>query len=137
MNWRIFKHPSAKYQVLGAFKGASLVAEVVWCVERRHGGLIGYIMELLHRQTELLAAEAALSAALSEMSEAKVDAVLAWNAGHSPNARAFRSQGFLPLPERLRPIHIFWGGRSFNPDLVSVVQERKNWYVSYVDSDTT
>jgi hypothetical protein len=137
MNWRIAKHPMAKYRMLGAYRGESLAAEIVWCIERKHNGSIGYVMELLHKPNDLKAGRAVLAACLSEMSVANVDAVLAWNTRHSPNAPVFRSAGFLPLPEWLRPFNFYWGVRSFDPSLDAMLQDRRNWYISYLDSDTT
>jgi hypothetical protein len=137
MNWRIAKHPMGKYRVLGAYREGRLAAEVVWCIEQKHGGTIGYVMELLQRPGDLLAGGAVLAACLSQMSAANVDAVLAWNMRHSPNSAIFRSAGFFPLPECVRPFNFYWGFRSFDSNQDAILQNRRNWYISYVDSDTT
>jgi hypothetical protein len=137
MNWRITKHPMGKYRMLGAYREGHLAAEIIWCIERKHGGTIGYVMELLHRPDDLLAGRVVLAACLSEMSAANVDAALAWNMRHSPNSAIFRSAGFLPLPERVRPFNFYWGFRSFDSNLDANLRDRRNWYISYIDSDTT
>jgi hypothetical protein len=64
------------------------------------------------------------------------DAVLAWAFGHSQNAKAYSKVGFVPLPERLRPIELHIGVRPLNESLTEVLSDRRNWYISYCDSDT-
>jgi hypothetical protein len=137
MNWRITKHPMGKYRMLGAYREGRLAAEIIWCIERKHGGTIGYVMELLHRPGDLLAGRVVVAACLSEMRAANVDAALAWNMRHSPNSAIFRSAGFFPLPERVRPFNFYWGFRSFDSNLDAILRDRRNWYISYIDSDTT
>jgi GNAT superfamily N-acetyltransferase len=137
MNWRVFAHPEGKYRVLGVYRSGRLVAEVVWCLELKHGGRIGYILELLVDPEDRGAGQAALAAALSELAAERADAALAWNANHPPNAPVYRRAGFLPLPERLRPSNIYWGVRCLDDAIAPVVRDRANWYISYTDSDTT
>ena len=73
---------------------------------------------------------------LRRMAADGADAVLAWCFGHSPNAKAYRRAGFLPLPERLRPIELHMGVRPLDESLRTVLTDRRNWYISYCDSDT-
>ena len=77
-----------------------------------------------------------LRGALERMATDRADAVLAWSFGHSPNAKAYRQAGFVPLPERLRPIELHVGVRPLDDSLAGVLSERQNWYISYCDSDT-
>jgi hypothetical protein len=137
MNWRITKHPMGKYRMLGAYRDGRLAAEIIWCIERKYGGTIGYVMELLQRPGDLLAGRVVLAACLSEMSAASVDAVLAWNMRHSPNSAIFRSAGFFSIPEWVRPFNFYSGFRSFESDQDAILRDGQNWYISYIDSDTT
>ncbi|MBM4780049.1 MAG: hypothetical protein GQE15_20280 [Archangiaceae bacterium] len=62
--------------------------------------------------------------------------MIAWCLEHSPNHRAYRSNGFFPLPERLRPIELHVGVRSLAAPAEANLGNRRNWYLSYLDSDT-
>jgi hypothetical protein len=64
------------------------------------------------------------------------DMALAWCFSHSPNARAYAKVGFVPLPERLRPIELHVGVRVLDESLFDVLTNQENWYLSYCDSDT-
>jgi Acetyltransferase (GNAT) domain len=137
MNWRIFGRPdSEKYSVIGAFEGDRLVAEVMWCVEKKHGGRIGYLMEMLHDPAEPKAARALMSEALRQIKKAGADLVLGWNDAKYGNASVYRSAGFLSLPERYRPIELHWGVRPLDGSVVDITTNRAAWYLSYLDSDT-
>jgi hypothetical protein len=61
---------------------------------------------------------------------------LSWCFPHSPNYSSFRLNGFVVLPERLRPIELHFGARAFDDGLARLVHDRSQWYVSYLDSDT-
>ena len=65
-----------------------------------------------------------------------LNVALAWCFRHSPNARAHFRAGFFPLPERLRPIELHFGVRVLDESLTQVLRDRRNWYISYCDSDT-
>jgi hypothetical protein len=136
MNWRILDHPHRKYKGVAAYRRGDLVAEVVWSVEAKHGGKIGYIVELLHHPDDAAAGCAVLSKALMELEKAKCDVSIAWNLTSSPNAASFSALGFFSLPTAMRPVNLHWGVRSFNEEVRDAVTERRNWYISYTDSDT-
>ena len=102
----------------------------------KHGGRVGYILELLYDPGLHVAGAALLANALARMASDGADAVLAWCFGHSPNARAFRKTGFLPLPSRLRPIELHVGVRVLDESLSELLTDRRSWYMSYCDSDT-
>ena len=50
--------------------------------------------------------------------------------------KIFKNQLFFKLPEKLKPIELHFGVKSFNNDISSIVNKRDNWYLSYSDSDT-
>ena len=137
MNWRVFGHPHAKYRALGVWRAGKLAAEVVWCIEKKHGGSIGYIIELLHLPDDHAAGIAALRGALSHLNAEGAEAVLAWNLTTSPNSSVYQQARFLPLPEKIRPTNIYWGVCCFDKSIEPIVGKRENWYLSYTDSDTT
>lgn len=97
----------------------------------KHGGQIAYVMEALGGSSlaELLMSE------LGRLRERGVELVLAWSFPWSPNYRVLRKAGFMPLPERLRPIHIWFGSRP-KTLRAELAKNPENWYLSYLDSDT-
>lgn len=136
LNWRFGRKPQESYRILGLYDAGKLVAFVVFCVKEKHGGKVGYVMELLHEPDAAGAAGQLMRAALAEMARGGADVALAWSLEHSPNHGAFRKSGFLPLPEMLRPIELHFGVRRLAAPENVAVGNRGNWYISYADSDT-
>jgi hypothetical protein len=94
------------------------------------------VLELLHDPGRDDVGAALLTECLCRVAFGGADAVLAWCFRHSPNAKAYSRTGFLPLPEKLRPIELHVGVRPLDDSLSEVLGQRKNWYISYCDSDT-
>lgn len=128
LNWRLFDHPVADYKVW-AFEQTAFAAS---CIEAKHGGRIGYVMDAFGDDAGVRHLVNGIS---QEMRQAKADAVFAWVLPHSPNYRAFRSAGFLPLPNKIRPIKLNFGARALQAEGVAPGDVR-DWYISYLDSDT-
>ncbi len=135
LRWRLTK-PGARYESLGVFEGSRLAAFCAYTTVDKHGGRIGYVLELLHDPGRDRTGAALLAECLRRMGSDGADVVLAWCFRHSPNARAYSKAGFVPLPERLRPIELHIGVRPLDPSLSRTLCDRRNWYISYCDSDT-
>lgn len=135
LNWRIFGRPDgAKYRVIEAVNEVGEIdGFVIWALEEKHGGRIGYLMECLARAGRVEVHSILLRKAIREMSVARADAILAWSISGQLGTRALRGCGFLTLPTRLRPIQLYWGCRSLQP---GVELQESDWYISYLDSDT-
>jgi len=136
LNWRLRAKPNSDYTVLGVIERDELIAIVVFAVHEKHGGRIGYIMECISRPGAEAAARALIGNAVRRMTEQRADAALAWCFAHSPNYGAFLRNAFFPLPTRLRPIELHLGVRAFDQSLAPRITDRRNWYISYLDSDT-
>jgi GNAT superfamily N-acetyltransferase len=97
----------------------------------KHGGRIGYVMEALGgpRLKEILNSE------LGRMRANGTEMALAWAFPSSPNYRVLRGAGFIPLPEMLRPIRV-WFGTAPKSAAAADANTTSNWYISYLDSDT-
>lgn len=108
----------------------------IFCVEEKHGGKIGYIMEIIHLQDEPSIVRPLLAKMVNECALAGCDCVLAWCFPHSTSYLSYLANIFIPLPVALRPIELHFGVRIFDSKLAGVILNRKNWYVSYLDSDT-
>lgn len=136
LRWRYSEKPSEDYSVLGYWKGERLVGLVVFTVKEKHGGRVGYVMEMLHAPGCDAEGSALLEASLVAMEERRADVCLAWNFDHSPNAPAYRQAGFRTLPEQLRPIELHFGVLPLGDSDRALLTDPVQWYLSYSDSDT-
>ena len=135
LNWRYFEKPNEDYKIYGYYDQEVLVGFVVFAIKEKHGGSVGYIMELLyHREEESVGAQL-LRLATNKMIDKKTDVCLAWCFKHAPNYRAFKKQRFMTFIEKLRPITLHIGFRSLSIT-TPLIKKRENWYISYSDSDT-
>jgi hypothetical protein len=128
LNWRLRDHPSETYRLYShhdrAFTAASL--------SHKHGAHIGYLMEAFGDDAVLAGV---IRATTDRLRAEGAELSLAWCPPHAPNYHAYRRAGFLPLPDRLRPIDISFGVR---PIAVNhpAFGDFSDWYLSYLDSDT-
>lgn len=135
LRWRLAR-PGSTYRVSSVRgEGGQLDALCVTELTVKHGCALGYVMELLHRPGRAQAGRAVLRAALADLKRSRADLVLAWSLPGSPARRVLGRAGFLPLPERVRPVELHFGARPFEAGSGSLV-ERTRWYLSYLDSDT-
>ena len=119
----------------GVLEGDRPVAFLAYDLQNKHGGRVGYILELLHLPGHGSAARRLLRLATRELYVSGAEVVLSWCLEQSPNRSVFMLNGFVPLPERLRPIELHAGVRPLATQ-ESDVAIRSSWYLSYVDSDT-
>ena len=135
LRWRLGK-PGERYVCLGLFEQTRLVAFCAYKTVDKHGGRVGYVVELLHDPGCHETGAALVRVALRRMAADGADVALSWAFGHSPNAKAYSNAGFVTLPERLRPIELHFGVRPLREPLREVLTDRESWYISYCDSDT-
>lgn len=133
---RYVMHPKSKYFYRACFEGHFITGLLIYCIEEKHGGRIGYIMELMCLPTHKHVASLLITDAVADMHTQSCDGVLVWCFGHSPYFRHYIKQFFLPLPERARPIELHFGYRDFESNGMPRLQSRTSWYLSYSDSDT-
>lgn len=136
LNWRLVDKPGAEYRRVQLNRDGRIVGFAAYRVVRKHGGTIGYLMELVADDREPRAADNLLWAVLHGMRRAGADAALAWNFPHSPHHSTYRRAAFLPLPERLRPIELHFGVLPLDDADAPTLGTRDAWYLSYCDSDT-
>lgn len=128
---RLFECPEPKsYRVVAdpTDKGALLATRNV----AKHGMHMAYVMEALGESETL---SVLLRSELARMRDTGTEAVLAWSYPGMPNYKALRSCGFFPLPEQVRPFHIWFGSYPLSRKGI-ICAEPANWYLSYLDSDT-
>lgn len=129
LRWRLAQAPHRSYRL--AFSADHQGGLVASTIAQKHGGSIAYVMEAFggSQVRDMLAAE------LGALTDEGAEVALAWCFPWSPNYSLYRSLGFLPLPERLRPVEIHFGSRSYSSAAVAE-SGSKSWYLSYLDSDT-
>ncbi len=134
---RFSRHPRAVYRYRASYVDGRLVGLAVYCIELKHGGRIGYLMELMVEPSQEASVDCLISDVLRDMRDESCDGVLAWCFEHSPYRRAFLRRGFLPVPERIRPVELHIGFRTLSDESgADGLSSRANWYISYSDSDT-
>ena len=136
LNWRLVERPNCDYRRFAIYERGEPIAFIAFSLSEKHGGNVGAILELLHAPGKAAAGRRLLSIAIGELGERGADVLLAWCLPHSPNFSSYVRNGFVPFPVRFRPIDLFFGVRAFDERLSTVVCDRANWYVSYLDSDT-
>lgn len=128
---RLLNAPQADQYRLVAERSPNGGAIVATRQVEKHGGRIAYLMEAMG--TDLL--RGVLTSELSRLRDQGTELALAWAYPWSPNYSTLRRCGFIPLPEKLRPIRIWFGGREISRK-ADCARQRENWYLSYLDSDT-
>jgi len=136
LEWRYRRKPGVSYRIHAARKAGVLQGLTVSVDLDKHDGHIGYLMELLFVPGASGVADALIAHTLADLARRRCDAVLAWWFAHSPGHAAYRANGFVRLPEKLRPIELNFGCRAFAPRFAALLGERRNWHLSYSDSDT-
>ena len=131
MMHRLINAPQAsEYRVVADTNPQS--ASVVATREaNKHGGQIAYLMEALGglSMAELLMSE------IGRLRSRGVELILAWSFPGSLNYKTLRKAGFMPLPQRFRPIRI-WFGNKPQCAVAAKAIDHSQWYLSYLDSDT-
>jgi hypothetical protein len=134
MNWRFNNKPQENYYKYAIYDNDILSGIIVYCNKAKHGGNIGYVMELICKNDYY--GKKLISHAVAHMKKEKVDACLTWCFDHSPNKKAYKKSLFLKLPKKLQNIELHFGYAVFDEDKEKVLSKRENWYISYADSDT-
>lgn len=136
LNWRLRDKPVDGYRVVALTERDRLLGFVAYVAVDKHGGRVGYVLELLHLPDRPDAGSILARAAVNALAAQGADLVLAWSLPHSPNRAPYSRAGFIEFPERHRPVELHIGARSFEADTATLVATRSAWYLSYLDSDT-
>lgn len=136
LKWRLFDKPDEPYVVLATERGGELSAMIAFVVKDKHGGRVGYVLELMNEPGAEADARHLLGCAVRAMADDGADSILAWCLPHTPTFPTYLRHAFLPFPERLRPIELHAGVCAFDKEIEALVSRREAWYLSYLDSDT-
>lgn len=137
LNWRLRDKPGHGYRVVSLEERGRILGFVAFTVAEKHGGRIGYVLELLHLPERPDAGRMLAEYAVHELAQQRADLAFAWCFPHSPNYAAHRQAGFLDFPPRLRPVELHFGARPLAVrEDGKLITDRRAWYLSYLDSDT-
>jgi len=136
LDWRL-KRPGATYRLF-TYRSSTgeLLAFGAYELVLKHGCSLGYVMELMNDLSQPHASWSLLRSMTAEMKSRGADLIFAWSMPKSPSRRSFKSNLFFPFPQWMRPIELHLGYRKFNKSISDSDLGRKNWYISYLDSDT-
>lgn len=133
--WRL-NRPGGGYKVHAFRRAGELRGIAITSLKPKHGGQVGYVMDVIHVPDDRRAGEILLRAAVNDLAASGADVVLAWCLEHSPNRTTYRRAGFRSIPESVRPIQLHFGAKALDAPLDAALGNRRNWYLSYLDSDT-
>lgn len=136
LNWRFLEKPNENYQIKGYYYKNVLEGFIVYTFKEKHGGRVGYIMELIYNPIFPEIGKDLLKFAKNDLFVNKIDVCLAWCFKHSESFKIFRSQYFFIMPKILRPIELHFGYKKLVTEDDNCLDSLKNWYLSYADSDT-
>lgn len=137
LNWRLVDRPKSGYRSVGSYSESGILqAMVSTCVLHKHDSQVCYVMEALCGGTDLSALSRLLNHEVSHAAAKGAEVALAWCPRGAINRAAYLKAGFVPLPRWLTPIEIHFGGRVLDSRASNAAATGKNWYISYLDSDT-
>lgn len=137
MKWRLEDKPGFTYENIASYdESGNMVAICFFSIQKKHGGNIAYIMDMIFLPGFEKSAENVLAAVNKKITQYNCDAILAWCFEHSFNYKIYKNSGYFDFPEKFRPIELHFGARSFILKNKEVIDKRASWYISYIDSDT-
>lgn len=136
MNWRFVAKPHAEYLRYGYYEGSDLKGVIIFTLKNKHGGKVGYIMELLFDPENKQAGKELLKFASRTLKKNKADVILSWCFAHSFNYGVYQDAGFYKFPEKIRPQKLGIIVKVLKSIFEKEILKIKNWYISYSDSDT-
>jgi Acetyltransferase (GNAT) domain len=134
-----FKNCVERKYIVKSFSIADkLIAVFVLSIkEDKHNGKIGYIIDTIFDPDYSADMDYLFHHAIKKtFYAARADMILAWCFDYSQNYSLYSKNGFFKLPPRLQPIKLFFGACNFINKDDDQFFDKKNWYLSYCDSDT-
>lgn len=136
MNWRYIDKPGEYYSRYAFYEKDILKGIVIFTLKNKHGGKIGYLMEILFEPEDEVSGDYLLKFCSRILKKNKADLILAWCLPHSFNYFCHRKVGFYKFPERIRPQKLGMIAKTLNSNQAADIYNIKNWFFSYSDSDT-
>ena len=134
MRWRYMEKPGRNYQYLSLYEGEHQIGVLVYVVLEKHGGKVGYVMDVVYAPDRPRIGRFLLASAVLAMSRQDVDVILGWSTKSSVTRGVYASSLFLSMPRKIQPIKLFFGYRP-GPGMQRMLS-KGDFFVSYADSDT-
>jgi hypothetical protein len=136
LSWRYDMRPEANYEIFTAWFNGKIAGYVITTSQTRNEGRVSFILDVLADINVNGAIEALLKTAINSSMENNDAMISAMLMPASVYRSAFRKYFFIPLPERLFPQEIHFGGRRLNNKISrDIFQNRTSWHISWGDTD--
>lgn len=136
LEWRLDR-PGATYKTVEVrAPSGRLEAWGVACVTHKHGANIGYLLDVLFRPGSNRAGRQVVSSLNELTKNAGADFLMAWSVRSSPTAKLLCSRGYVPMPDRFRPIHLYFGYKNLGESSLTPSPIGGEWNISLLNSDT-
>ncbi|MGV3710364.1 MAG: GNAT family N-acetyltransferase [Gemmatimonas sp.] len=133
LGWRL-RRPGEAYEIIALYRNDALMGyAIIGSVVTSTGELAGKLLDVVFDPAHTSHAELLIAQSLHRLHERGCVVAWAWSLTHASGHAAYRSAGFLPMPESFRPTETHVGVRAFTS--LNGVNDRTNWYVSMLDSD--
>lgn len=135
LNWRYIKKPENKYNVVSVWHANHPVGYVVMVCAAMNFGNTVFVMDFMVDLNFKDAAGLLIRYVIKAAQENKCPFASVLLSPGSKYRWLFRKNLFLPLPERLFPQPLYFGGRCFDPSMNKLVNDPKAWSISWGDND--
>lgn len=136
LSWRYDMRPESQYNLFTAWVNNEIVGYVITTSQIRNEGKVCFILDILADINVNGAIEALLKNVINSSiknNDALISAVLM---PVSVYRSAFHKFFFIPLPKRLFPQEIHFGGRQLNNKISpEIFQNPASWHISWGDTD--
>jgi hypothetical protein len=130
LNWRYAAAPERDYLIYVAERSEAVVGYLVLSRKQADQAKIGVIIDVFAESEEVT--QCLISEASERCKQEKLDLIYGARIAGTSLARAYRRNGFVPVPfaEDIRVI-----GFSFSPNITEQLRNPKNWFLQIGDSD--
>lgn len=136
LRWRLSR-PGSSYRLFEVRgKSGELLAFGVYELLLKHGCALGYVMDLIVNRNSPNMGRVLLRHMIKEMKHRGADLVFAWSMPRSFSRAIYSRSRFLPFPSRIRPVELHLGYRTFGDLSNDFLNDRSDFGISYLDSDT-
>jgi len=134
LSWRLTRPGSTYHTHERRDRHGRLLAWGVSEIVLKHGCALGYVIEIAAPPGNDRAARSLVARMTAQLAEEGADLVLAWALPGLERSSLLRN-GFVPIPERLRPINLHFGVRDLSASC-NKVNSKSAWRLTHIDSDT-
>lgn len=136
LDWRYLRKPGFEYKFVVAKSAGRPVAYAVYCVDRKLGLRMMYVMELVVENNDAVVTQA-LCQHLNDLARGHaVDAISQLVLPGDPGRGIFGRCGYIRVPRKLFPQDIYFGAMANGVGIDrGFLGQDANWYISWGDLD--